>query len=272
MCILFIYQNANPSTGCYRLILIANRDEYYERPANPAHFWENYPGCLGGIDMEPGREGGSWLALNYKTGRVGVILNLNGVPKSSVGKGRGFLIRDYLSNSESTEKYATDLHKINQETQAYNPYNFIMVDLRSSSVYYLNSLLNFPGPMRISDKTLAFGNSGIEKPYKKVSIGKENFEKIVNDASTLQQEQLIENLIQFLKLEERHLPDDELKKRSSQAFNELSSIFVRHEIAKYGTRTHSIILVDDNYQITFVEETLEANSSWKRQTFNIHLD
>jgi uncharacterized protein with NRDE domain len=61
-------------------------------------------------------------------------------------------------------------------------------------------------------------------------------------------------------------------KRSPQAFNELSSIFVRHKTEKYGTRTHSIVLVDDSYQITFIEETLKSDRSWKRQTFNIHLD
>jgi uncharacterized protein with NRDE domain len=88
-----------------------------------------------GIDMEPGREGGSWLALNNKTCRVGVILNLNGVPRSSEGKGRGFLIRDYLMTSESTITYAKNLHKVNQETQAYNPYNLVMVDLRYNMIF-----------------------------------------------------------------------------------------------------------------------------------------
>lgn len=64
------------------------------------------------------------------------------------------------------------------------------------------------------------------------------------------------------------MPDDELKKRSPEAFNELSSIFVHHKLAKYGTRTHSIVLVDDLNRITFVEENLEPDGSWKRQIFN----
>jgi uncharacterized protein with NRDE domain len=57
--------------------------------------------------------------------------------------------------------------------------------------------------MTISDNILGFGNSGIEKPYKKVLAGKEKFEKIIQDASTLEQEHLIEDLIQFLKQEEK---------------------------------------------------------------------
>lgn len=35
MCILFIHINPNPKKDGYRLIVAANRDEYYERPATP---------------------------------------------------------------------------------------------------------------------------------------------------------------------------------------------------------------------------------------------
>ena len=48
MCILFIYRNQNPSSGSYRLILVSNRDEFYERPAKPAHYWKDQSGNLGG--------------------------------------------------------------------------------------------------------------------------------------------------------------------------------------------------------------------------------
>lgn len=80
--------------------------------------------------MEPGREGGTWLACNYKNGRAGVILNLNGVPKSTEGKGRGFLIRDYLTSTKTAKEHANELHKINQETGCYSPYNLVMVELK----------------------------------------------------------------------------------------------------------------------------------------------
>ena len=49
MCILFIYRNPEASVDSYRLIIAANRDEFFVRPAKPAHYWEKYPHCLGGI-------------------------------------------------------------------------------------------------------------------------------------------------------------------------------------------------------------------------------
>ncbi|KAJ8676402.1 hypothetical protein QAD02_012189 [Eretmocerus hayati] len=271
MCILFIYRNPNPSKGGYKLIIASNRDEYYARPAKLAHYWEDDPGCLGGMDMEPGREGGTWLALNYESGRAGVLLNLNGTPRSLVGKGRGFLVKDYITSEDSSMKHAEKLHKVNQETQCYNPHNLVMIDLRTSDVLYLSSISNYPGPKVLDKRIMGFGNSGIEHPYQKVINGEREFEKIVINASTSHQESLIENLIEFLRKEKRYLPDDELKKRSPEAFEELSAIFVEHKTSKYGTRTHSIILVDDSNQLTFVEQTLIEDGVWKQQIFTNHL-
>jgi uncharacterized protein with NRDE domain len=49
-------------------------------------------------------------------------------------------------------------------------------------------------------------------------------------------------------------------------YKELSSIFI--SVGKeYGTRTHSVLLIDGSNQITFVEETLMPDFTWKRQSF-----
>jgi len=64
----------------------------------------------------------------------------------------------------------------------------------------------------------------------------------------------------------RYLPDPELQKRCPTSYEDLSSIFVSAG-EEYGTRTHSILLVDSLNQITFVEETLMPDFTWKRQQF-----
>lgn len=51
MCILFLATTgdyAEQSDNKYKLILAANRDEYYKRPAKVAQFWENTD-VIGGI-------------------------------------------------------------------------------------------------------------------------------------------------------------------------------------------------------------------------------
>lgn len=64
----------------------------------------------------------------------------------------------------------------------------------------------------------------------------------------------------------RYLPDSELQKRCPTKYKELSSIFVSAD--GYCTRTHSILLVNGNNELTFVEETLMPDLTWKRQIFN----
>lgn len=272
MCILFIYRNPDADAESYRLILAANRDEFFKRPALPAHYWEQYPTCLGGTDMEPGKEGGTWFALTTK-GKAGVILNLTnqssmaGTPK----KGRGTLINNYIISKNSAKSYLQNLHRENQLTQSYNPYSLILIDLYNADVHYLNSSPRSVGPVIYRNTTaLGFGNSEIECPYKKVEVGKEQFLNIVRDIKITQQDNLIENIMQLLKSKERHLPDSELQKRSPKAFKDLSSIFV--SIGDYGTRTHTILMVDGSNQITFVEETLMPDFSWKRQLYKSYLN
>lgn len=63
----------------------------------------------------------------------------------------------------------------------------------------------------------------------------------------------------------RCLPDDELQKRCPTRYKNLSSIFVSGN--EYGTRTHSILLIDGSNHVTFVEETLMPDFTWKRQQF-----
>lgn len=46
MCLLFVYINSDPKEGDYKLILVNNRDENYNRPTKPARFWDS--GILGG--------------------------------------------------------------------------------------------------------------------------------------------------------------------------------------------------------------------------------
>ena len=75
------------------------------------------------------------------------------------------------------------------------------------------------------------------------------------------------NILYFL----RHLPDEELRTRNPEVYPELSSIFVHSEKDEYGTRTHSILLVNGADEITFVEETLMPDRTWKTQHFEAFL-
>lgn len=267
MCILFIYRNPDANSDSYRLIVASNRDEHFERPTLVAHFWKDHPECLGGVDMEPGKEGGTWLALSLR-GKVGIVLNLpneesiSDTPK----KGRGSLISDFVTSNESAVPYLNKLHKENQNGQPYNPYSLVLINLYNANVNCLSSSVKSTGPFTSPDAILGFSNSNFDIPFQKVERGKEKFKSIVNNAAVSKEADLIEELLKFLKSKERYLPDAELQRRCPAKYRELSSIFISG--VEYCTRTHSILLVKGNNKMVFVEETLMPDLKWKRQMFN----
>jgi uncharacterized protein with NRDE domain len=48
MCILFFHAKKFNLPGKFRVIIVSNRDEFYKRPAAPAHFWKERPDVFGG--------------------------------------------------------------------------------------------------------------------------------------------------------------------------------------------------------------------------------
>lgn len=73
----------------------------------------------------------------------------------------------------------------------------------NADVHYLSSA-KCTGPKKIYDDVIGIGNSGLDNPYKKVEIGKEEFKYIVQDVDISKQDDLIEKLIHFLKSEKKY--------------------------------------------------------------------
>lgn len=85
MCTLIILVDVVPGTP---IVLAANRDELYERPARaPAVLG---PGVVGGLDL---RSGGSWLAIARDGRFAGVTNQRDGVPLTPAPRSRGELVR-----------------------------------------------------------------------------------------------------------------------------------------------------------------------------------
>nr|XP_031836626.1 transport and Golgi organization protein 2 homolog isoform X2 [Nomia melanderi]XP_031836628.1 transport and Golgi organization protein 2 homolog isoform X2 [Nomia melanderi]XP_031836629.1 transport and Golgi organization protein 2 homolog isoform X2 [Nomia melanderi] len=220
--------------------------------------------------MEPGKEGGTWLALSLK-GKAGIILNLPNEETSydTPKKGRGHLITNFITSNDSAVSYLNKLHKENQNGQPYNPYLLVLIDLYNANVNCLSSSIKSKGPFTNHDAVLGCSNSDFDSPLKKVEGGKEKFRSILKNIATLKEADLIEELLKLLKSEERYLPDPVLQQRHSPMYEKLSSIFISGK--EYCTRTHSILLVNGNNEIVFVEDTLMPDLTWKCQIFNNNL-
>ena len=72
MCLIGLALDAHPR---FPLVVAANRDEFFARPAAPVDWWrtgENAPWLLGGRDLAAG---GTWLGLSA-SGRIGMLTNV----------------------------------------------------------------------------------------------------------------------------------------------------------------------------------------------------
>ncbi|NP_001309098.1 transport and Golgi organization protein 2 homolog isoform q [Homo sapiens] len=89
MCIIFFKFDPRPvSKNAYRLILAANRDEFYSRPSKLADFWGNNNEILSGLDMEEGKEGGTWLGISTR-GKLAALTNYLQPQLDWQARGRG---------------------------------------------------------------------------------------------------------------------------------------------------------------------------------------
>ena len=78
MCLLVVVSRMVPE---WPLIVAANRDEQYARPADPVTVLRERPRTLGGRDR---LAGGTWLALNEH----GVVAGLTNQPMQRSGSAR----------------------------------------------------------------------------------------------------------------------------------------------------------------------------------------
>lgn len=279
MCILFVHVSANPGADKYKLILASNRDEYFGRPTKVANFWTENPDIIGGRDLEPGKAGGTWLALS-KTGKIGVLLNiLTDDPAGEPGKlGRGFLVNDYLNGNLDGFEYCNNLYK---NANLYNPFNLVTIDLKKKNgpyvTYYSSKSLD-GSPVQLNcDNTYAFGNSVLESPFMKVQNGHEKMiETVMAYNSTEKKQQLLDQLLGILKCK-KQFSDPQMKLQAPKLppndLQSMSSAFVEIPAAKYGSRTHTVILVDNQDQVEFHEWTMgEANEpAWIHSVYKFAL-
>ena len=234
MCLILVAWQAHPD---YPLVVAANRDEFFARPAAPAAWWPDAPHVFAGRDLEAG---GTWLGLT-RTGCFAGLTNFRDPGRNRAGTpSRGALVADFLGGGEST---AEALARLLHEGPRYNAFNLFVSDGNTLGIYESesgNSRLLEPGVHALSNHLL-------DTPWPKVRAGKARLfralQALPDDTP----------LIELLR-DDRPAPDAELPRTGvSLAWERmLSSAFIR--APGYGTRCSTVIRRDRHGQ-THVQET-----------------
>ena len=236
MClILFSYLQSKE----YKLILAANRDEFYARPTVSAGPWPDLHGVIAGKDL---KAGGTWMGM-HSSGRFGMVTNYRD-PSTEKPRtlSRGHIVLNYLTQNTTPEEYLSHVH---QEAGDYNGYNTLLGN--SDALWYYSNISG--GIEELNPGLYGLSNHLLDTPWPKVMRGKVLFESVIRKSSLD-----IEALFHIL-TDDQIAPDSELPSTGIPIEWErtLSSMFIRSD--GYGTRCSSVMVVHQHGGLELYERT-----------------
>lgn len=227
MCVAAVAWRAHPR---WDLVVLANRDEYHERPTGPLDRWDN--GIFAGQDL---RAGGTWLGV-AESARFALVTNhrVEGYPKPD-RLTRGGLVTGWLDGSGLGE------------TAAMNPFNLFVIGQGT-----LRFVTNWP---HAEDRNLPEGIHGLsngpfDRPWPKAerlcaalgewleadSGGTEGLFAALHDQTAREPV-------------DTHLTDPEPR---------LSGVFIADPV--YGTRSSTLVMVEREGAGRIVERRFDADA------------
>lgn len=128
MCLIALAWKARPDLP---LVIAANRDEWRERAAEPAHWWPDQPRIFAGRDLQAG---GTWMGVT-REGRFAAVTNFRDpADKRSTARSRGGLVTDFLLDRATPREWLASLAPHARE---YNGFNLVLGD--GDTLWYFGS-------------------------------------------------------------------------------------------------------------------------------------
>ena len=235
MCLILFSYQTHPA---FRLILAANRDEFYDRPTRALAYWSDHPEVLAGRDL---KGNGTWLGVS-RTGRIAAITNYRD-PAALMpnAPSRGILISDYLTGHSSPQDYLVAVSKIGQ---CYNGFNLIVGD--TSGLYYTSNRSS--GVKRLRPGIYGISNHLIDTAWPKVQRAKALLLDQFNGGQKINVEKILGILSDRLQPADAELPKTGVGLEWERI---LAPMFIISP--DYGTRSSSIVLFDQSGQVTVIE-------------------
>ncbi|NLT20879.1 MAG: NRDE family protein [Syntrophomonadaceae bacterium] len=252
MCLIIFAYDYHPR---YKLIVAANRDEFYQRPTLPAAFWEDKDEILAGRDLQ---EGGTWMGISTR-GRFAALTNYRDPSTyKKIAPSRGHLVQNYLSSSIGPEVY---LETLPDGGAAYNGFNLLLGN--HDSLYYYSNRERLV--REVAPGVHGLSNSLLDVPWPKVTKG-------INELTRILEDEHIDTEKLFTIMRDRELPPDQDLPETGVGLEMervLAPAFVMSP--EYGTRLTTVILIDRNNKVQFWERSFlnHQPDSWDEVCYNI---
>ena len=255
MClILFAFQ----AHAEYPLVVAANRDEAYARPAAPAAFWLDHAEVYGGRDLEMG---GAWIGIT-RSGRFAAVTNFrDGSPKGVAPRSRGDLVGGYLTGTQAAQCY---LQSVAARLSEYAGFGTLAGDM--NSLWFLSNYGN--GVEAVAPGVHGLSNHLLDTPWPKVADGKRELAALLHSDARLLPDDLFAMLADRSVAAENVLPNTGVGIAREK---QLGPKFIAVD-DRYGTRASTVIIVNRLGEVFYAERSFGGHGAFLgevTQQFNL---
>jgi len=244
MCLILFSWDNHPK---YKLILAANRDEFYERPTSTLNQWEETPSILAGKDLTGG---GTWMGVNQDNKWTAITNHRNPKRVLQNAPSRGDLTMDFLVGRDDEKSYYTNKKS---SLEAYNGFNLLVGSFQKLA-YFNNVDKEY---QELESGIYGLSNAVLDTPWPKLSKAKERFSEIIGKP-TFQKEEFL------TVLQDKELADDEALPQTGVSYEwekAVSAICI--DTPKYGTCCSTIITLTHEGQGEITEVSYPVGSRKK---------
>ena len=250
MCLIVFAHHAHPK---YPFILLANRDEYHERPTQQMGFWEEELDLIGGRDL---RAGGTWLAMN-KSGDFAVVTNVRASALQLNAKSRGHLPVDFLKSPQTNQSFMRGL-----QAQAINYNAFNLLTRKGGALLHFNNQLGIINKVPAGIHGLC--NASLNTSWPKLNQLKTRFKASLD--KNVDNVALLNLMMDKQMAENKFLPGTGITQEMERA---LSSIFINFPTC--GTRSTTLITIDNEGVVDLTEITHHPKRKGNQKHFNFKI-
>lgn len=224
MCLILFSWDNHPK---YKLILAANRDEFYDRPTDTIHSWSENENIIAGKDLTGG---GTWMGIHNHNKFTALTNHRNPARVIKNPPSRGDLTLDFLSSDVKEFDYYQDKKDFLEQ---YNGFNLLVGSFQEMG--YFN---NVDGQYTaLSSGIYGLSNAVLDTPWPKLAKAKTAFTRVTKNENPS-----IEEMYQIL--QDKTLAADEDLPQTGIPYEwekAISAIYIEKE--NYGTCCSTILTV-----------------------------